>query len=412
MPLNPIVQAMLANVQAQQQAQQQAEVERSNKAHETQAAEQLAELKQQHKDDFEHNKGMLENATQLLQSQLKTQHLMRTKELADLVSSGKTKPQDVPGMIGMQQIPGVEGLFTQGAFASPEDLAKQEAATIKAKTEAQLGAAEPFKEKDDAREAQKAMNLAEFNRASAERVNRQTRETQLEVANINSAASDRRALIAAHARMDAAARSGVSVDPQVMDSYINDSYITGNTQEQQIPQKLRPSIRAAVPKGWTPLTKADNDQIGGIALVDDLLNSVRTLSSAGSGVMGRASAAIGIGKAGEAQRAVDGLLGNIARIFGGEKGVLTERDLTRARELTYSILNSDKANKDNPEKLEKFFKEKLRSVTGKYDPDQLEQIFAARGLSASKWSNKGDAVPATGRRKVDFDADGNLVEVQ
>lgn len=204
------------------------------------------------------------------------------------------------------------------------------------------------------------------------------RDQRAQLAQINEQGANYRAQLAAQTRL----KGGLGdIDEDTISNYINDMYVTGNTNESQVPQKIRATIKGTVPLGWTPVTKRDSEQIDGLPLMAEFFKTASDLADKGSTIKGKADILLGgFGEAGRVKKEVDGLMGNIARIFGGEKGVLTQRDIERGQGLVYQILQGSKGNKQLVQDLADTWGSKLQGFVKKYPDEQRKQIFGARAI--------------------------------
>lgn len=172
----------------------------------------------------------------------------------------------------------------------------------------------------------------------------------------------------------------------VPENTINDIYVTGNAS---LPGRMkdRTAIQSSVPSGWTPVTKVDNDQIGAIPLISNLFDTAGKLANYSyNSPVKFSERLLGIGEPGSIRQELEGQLGQVARIFGGEKGVLTEKDVARARSLFDNKKLSDKEMLKQLNDIKKTWLGKVNTVLKKYPQDQLEKILRARDIDPSTFN--------------------------
>jgi hypothetical protein len=292
-----------------------------------------------------------------------------------------------------QQIPNSDVTFDPSGYSTPQEQADRTAQAAGAITKAQAQSLEPFKQAEDTRKFTQAQNIADTTFGRELTVHAADRAAQERIATANRASQERIAELNARTRFGIAKMGLDSNDPAI-DNYVNDMYITGNTANIPTNVKLQGAIRGAVPKGWTPLSKTDVTQLDGISLVDNLIAKSRQLATQGSGVLGRAGAATGLGEAGNTAQEVEALLGNVARVFGGEKGVLTQKDVDRAKGLIYSPLQTKEKNLEKAQQLEDLFNDKIGKLVSKYPQDQRDALLSKREIDPQRF-NKNTASPST-----------------
>lgn len=399
---HPIIQAMIESQHIMQNRAQlnenikRGKEEQKLKEHQQQIAEKQNE--QAHDLALQH----LELARHQAEVAAESAKFARSSKIAELLSSGAVKAPtksesipNVPGIIGGGQsiqvpqpfkFPGTEDIIDPSMYANPQEVGRrkiEEAAGMAGATAGATARAQaPFKQaesdrattarlKEIAAQGSNQQKIAEMNIAGRQGVAETSAESRALTAQIS-----------ALARLQAAGQGVQAPDSDTIQSYIDGVFLTGNTKESAIPQKLRPIIRSAAAKGGftTPLTDKDNEQINGIPIVSNFFAKARELADKGSGLMGKAGAITGMGEAGNVKQEVDGLLGNIARIFGGEKGVLTQRDIERARGDVYSLAQGKAGNLKKIDDLETIFKSKIEPILNKYPEVQRKHILESRGI--------------------------------
>lgn len=131
---NPIIQAMIASVQAQQNAQRQGTEAQNMQAQRQAQEEQIANQKEEITNRHEIEKGTLENATKLLGAHLAQSHLEQMGAFQKMIGEGANPQQLQP------QAPDIP----MDAFAGPQQLAQQKASEAGGVVTAQESARQPF----------------------------------------------------------------------------------------------------------------------------------------------------------------------------------------------------------------------------------------------------------------------------
>lgn len=421
--IHPIIQAMLANAEFKQKERSQEETKRRNKAEESNASEQrkqeadrLKEEQRQHDLQHEYNKGLLDIHTKTLANELEKDALNRRINLGKGVQEGTLKPQAVPGVIGAQSIPGVEGIFPQGSFQSPEEHLKQMGQQAGEIAGGQAQALEPFKAADDARARQQATDVANINHQNDLLKAQMNEASQLRVAQVNNAARLQNTALAGRYRLEAA-KNGVATDEDTLNNYYNDLYVTGTRKSSTIPAKLKPFVEkmagGAAPLGDNPKDSAVIDSIPKIQEILGIADKLSEYSYRGDKKIDTLLGGLGLDSERlKLENQLKGLAGNISETFGKEVGRKTEQDIKRATELLHSAMLSPDKNKENVKEAGKIFDSVLRPIISKYDKNgQLDKILAgrnidpesvkgARGSSAPKKKmaiqlDNGDKIPDT-----------------
>lgn len=403
--INPIIQAMGETSKRQAHAKDLTEKTRSAKAEENHRQQQLAQQEAQFEKQHELGQRELDLHTQTLKQAYELQNLNKLKELFGIAQAGgdvgammggsstggegpnsSNAPQvQIPtvtnpnAQTGKVNIPGL-GLIDPKAFGSPEQANQNLQARFKAQAAGTSEGSEPTDTRRAEADFKKQLEItnrqetvAAANRASMERVSADDRRSREKVAQAN------------NATRIAVANLGLSASLAPDSNVIDDIYVTGN---RTLPGgKIGISIEGAAPKGWTPVTKADTSLFENVVTAKKLIDDARVLASNSYDTNpGEAlKTAVGIGEGGATKNRVEGLLGNLARYFGQERGVLTEKDVDRAKKLIYSPRLSEAQNLKNVGELENLLNEKIALVTKKYPKDQLEAIMSRRGLDASKY---------------------------
>lgn len=404
MPVNtaafdPIIQAIFRSSQAQAQAKQQAEVERVNKVKEDQHNEEVAaeqgrfqqtqDLANQHlklqRTQFEADQ---KNQEALLHEHAFTR-LANTIAAGGKPQEGVSQPQFNSPESGLPAQSGSSSTFrdplsgqdfAQSLFPTQQSLMQNKLD----EKEGELKLADKYASVKQGREAEYDQKLLSQKQTFDANESKLDRETRLKIAQDNETGANFRANLAARTRLNGGLGSD---DEDTIGTYINDMYVTGNTNESQVPQKIRGAIKGTVPTGWTPLVKRDIEQIDGIPIMQEFFNTIQELATKGSTLKGKAGVITGLGDAGRLKKQTEGLMGNIARLFGGEKGVLTQRDIERGSGLVFQILQGSSGNQKLVNDLKDDWKAKLQGFTQKYPEDQRKQIFSSRAIDPSFMSD-------------------------
>ncbi len=421
--VHPIIQAMIAASAAGQQ-QQELKQKKVTDAEQAQVRQQQLKLEQQRIDN--------ESAASHAAHDLMVQNIEHTRaqeefkrkiellgKAQELVSNGTpasaiSAPSGNPNGSQIINIPGLGSInIDPNLLQTADQRGRQEITQAAAKAKAIAEVQQPF---DLAKLGVQGQNQLAQTREQG--VQRQKEIDQTEAGNLlrtklqgeNALAVAKeatfRTLAAAKIRLS---NVGKDLGEQTVNSYINDAYVTGNISN--IPVKYQPAVRGALPEGWTPISKPDQTKFDGIPLVNDLINKGLTLAKqSAEGYGQRAAAATGygfLGSAGETRQQVDALLGNISRVFGGERGVLTQKDIDRAKGLIFSLSNTDDQNSQKVQDLKKIFKDSLSSTLNKYPEDQLTNILIHRGVDPAEFKGGQSNTPAKTRIEI---SPGQFVE--
>ena len=169
-----------------------------------------------------------------------------------------------------------------------------------------------------------------------------------------------------------------------------DIYING--VGANYPAKTRLAVAGVVPKGWTAPTKKDIEVVEGIPTIMALFDKAKGLAdySYDQGVGKYLETQGGTGEGAILRNELDGQLGSIARYFGQERGVLTERDTARAKKLfTGALLNKTENLKLNDD-IKKDWFNKIATSLSKFPADQRAAILTSRGLDPREFGIKDE----------------------
>ncbi len=409
--VNPIIQAMVAAAQGKARAQER-EQQKAQDKEQNQLQKERLKQEQQRIDAEAKARDATHELAKAQMELTRQQHIyQQTSDIWDKLNQQVAQGADPNNFaapsgnprIGAAPITSIPGLgsaqFDPNSLASPAQRLKVEAdraaGIARSTTQAQQDVLKPIEEaraQRDQRFDLEKLGIQGENQIALEKARAADESKKQELLfkhqkDLNDA-DNKTSMAVARIRLS---NLGKDLTDQTVSSYINDAYITGNIST--IPTKLQPAIRNALPSNWTPINKADQTKFEGIPLVNALIDKGLQLSKeSAQGLLQRGAAATGfgfLGSAGNTRQEVDALLGNIARIFGGEKGVLTQKDIERAKGLIYSLTATDDQNSQKIKDLEAIFKEGLKSTLDKYPPDQLSQILVKRGVDPDQFKGGG-----------------------
>jgi len=318
---SPIIQAMIASQRTMQDKANLAERVRSNKVDESHRQQQLDQLtnyqnkqleieKEAHDAEAEWRKAQA--ARQLAQDKIQSLELIHkgfpAQVIPAILSGAKYNPGQQgtggPGVMGQSVAPSL----TIGGQEIPTDLlpTPQKEAALKLKEaedalRSKLAIEEPF-------------NVGKFNREQGgrERIAQMTTDRTADVAGIradaqreiagerNASAEKLAELRAQNAKDIAMIRlmsqgGGLGTSDEVIGSYLNGLFGTGDTKESAIGEKLRPGVRAAgAQRGFTKTI--DKKDIEGLKNVDKLepifqrYEQFANMLPSGNGLLGKAKA--------------------------------------------------------------------------------------------------------------------------
>lgn len=398
--VDPIIQSMVATVQnnraieaSKNAAQKTAEEIRSNKAQEQQRKDDQKRLE----DQFNKTHDLAIQAADVANKH--TQAMIEASRLANVLSLGKgvqegyikptggMQPGQIPTVLNQGQAPGFNipgmGNVHASQFESPDQKSARDLAQKAAEYKSQ-------------REAQEGMLQFQNNLGVSPTKQAELQNTK-DVANINVAgrlnntetkddADYKKAIAIALLHSTG---QGQSLDPDTADQYVQGLFVNGKIKLNQIPLKQRGGVLAAGKAlGYNaPLDSKDNELIDGIPMMQQFFQKARKLAELDTGISGTLGTAtgglVGDKEAGRIKGELDGMLGNIARIYGGEKGVLTQRDIERGTGLVHSIKQGKEANLKTVTDLENTFNSKIGPVLKNYTPAQQKAILEGRDITLS-----------------------------
>lgn len=376
---------------------------------------QFDELQKQHDQENKRAEKQLEINLQMHKQQLRQNQLLETDMIQKLINSGvnpqrgdvniQPEPNMLPPGPNGEQAPGIQmpGINQPGmgnykipntdiqldpnAYTSPQEQIQRTLDLMKGETTAKESAAAPFRQAEQERLFGQQQRIADTTFSRELVVHANDRAAQERIAAQKDATDRYLGELNARTRLRLA-QSGLDSNNPAIDNYVNDMYLTGNMDKVPGSSKVQNAIRGSVPNGWTPLSKIDAAQLDGIPMVDQLIIKTKQLATQGSGVIGRLGAATGLGESGNTAQEVDALLGNVARIFGGEKGVLTQRDVDRAKGLIYSPKQSQAKNLEKAQQLENLLNTKINQLITKYPEDQRNALLGRRGIDPGRFAKQ------------------------
>ena len=400
---SPIIDAIVNwQTQKRQAASQeldkkkQAEVERSNKVQEQQRQQQLDQARREIDQQHELDKLRTDAQRDTNYAALIDQLTKSTKSGVDLSTLSKT---DEGGNQYFEAPSGLKiplGLIPdykkQGEIQNEADYNKAFNTTLGQET-----ASAPFDEAKDKRQAQIKKDMQDADNAFQMRVEQYRQQGRSQdlanelasrerIARVNNDADNWRASLAAKVKLSSP--SLFSEDDNIISNAVNDVYITGNTPEDKVPAKLRMALKGAVPKGWTPINKKDDEVFSSVQQIGSILDDARHLADTASYDVSATSAmGAGLGMFGDAaatKRRLTARAGELAKYFGKEVGVKTQKDIERAMDGAYSPYNTQEQNSIGVAKLQSVLDNAAKIVLKKYNPDQAQAILAKRGIDGSR----------------------------
>lgn len=386
--IHPIIAAMIANADYQQKVKSQAEEARSNKANEDLRQQQLQDTVETHKNDYNLAKDRLTAETNHLMSLMENEHQERIRGAYQDVQSGLKKPQDIPGALGVQQIPGTDVTGATGSFPTPEEhfvnLGKQAAAV----TTATEGAKQPFEQAARNDQFQKAITVANIGAGSKEDVARTVDATKRLIdqnkMDYQSQLLDlkRQSLLQGNTNGDQAAK------------LYNDVYVTGTTKFSSLNKNERNLVLNSAPSGHTPLDPKDNDLIDNIPKVQDILHTAHELAGyslhpTSGTVLPTLQGSFGLG--GPQQELKDSLKSKVDALVPIFAKVSRFSESTIRNQLSglYSSTNSPQENATKVAQTEDYLNSIVQPVLKKYAPDQMKQILSNRDIAYKGYTIAG-----------------------
>lgn len=352
---HPVIQAVLAASQLKHEAlqlkQRKDEADADRALREKQLNEQMKRDDATHKLNLDH----LDLAKQTLANALEQHKLANRMQAYEAVNKGFVKPQDVPstqgagGVSGMpsfslpsgqQSIPGFNELIQKGTIATPEDLAKQHLLNVGNEETARYNARIPFEQAKSEQDIQerKAQDSETFKRMLVQE-NMQTNRAK-EIANINGGWREQLKVLDAQGRLEAARNKVATTEGQV-GNLVNELTVTGTRKTSSLTKEEK-AVYDRV-KG-DKITLGDNpkdvETLKTLPQLLDFVKKTKELATTDTGGASLVSNLPGIGylspKAGDIKRLsqeVEGQMGQVSRNYDAQRGVLTQQDIVRAREL-------------------------------------------------------------------------------
>lgn len=393
--ISPIIKAMLANAEFQQRGKQQAEEQRSNRENEKIRREQLKQASDFHTDEYKQAQMRLDAEVAHLHALMDNEHAQRQRQAREDVAKGLVKPQNVPGTVGVQQIPDTDLLGPTGSFQTPEDVLNLQNKATAGKITAEETAKAPFEQAARDDQFHKAVTVANIGANSKEDVARiadQTRrmidqnkfDYQNQLLDIK-----RGQLLQGNANADQASK------------LYNDVYITGNTKLSSLTKEQKNQVINFAPPGHTPLDAKDSDSINGIPKVQDILNTAKDLAGYSlhptSGTLSDTlQGQLGLGgKQQELKKSLKSQVEALVPIFA-RVSRFTETTIRNQLEGLYSATASPQENARNVARTEKFFDDIINPILGKYGKDQAVKILSNRDIAYKGYTIPGTDSPSTG----------------
>jgi len=408
--IHPIIQAYVQGQQLEQSRLQQEEAKRKNLEQEKidrEAMKQRAELAQQAND-------LDKTRLDLLLKQHSFESKAKGFESLSKAIAGGAKPQPSaipgtfemgPGGVSVQQ--GIQDPLTgnqydPSLFPTLENIISGKAQEAGAITQSQAQARAPFEQEQDLRQGQIRQTLQRENEASDLLRTREQIQSQEKIAQMRDATDRFTAQVAARTRL----ALGGSENEGIVQSFINDAYITGN---KPVPVKYEGVVRSNLPKDWTPISKGDANSLDvypTIQRIADLSKQLAEYSYDGpkGGIGSTGKLAIGVGPAKVIKDELDNLAGQLARYEGVDKGAFSNKDREYAQSRIFRLGSSYKDNLSRAAEIEDYYRTKLSGNFAKYPEDQKSAILSNREIDPSKLSK------STPKRKVYNPKTGKIEE--
>lgn len=429
---HPVIQAVLAASQLKHEAlqlkQRKDEADADRALREKQLNEQMKRDDETHKLNLSH----LDLAKQTLANALEQHKLANRMQAYEAVNKGFVKPQDVQPVqgtggisgipsfsipSGQQSIPGFNELIQKGTIATPEELGKQRILQIGAEETAKQKAAQPFLDAAEQRkiDERKAQDSETFKRMLVEQNMITNRAEKL--ANINGGWKEQLKVLDAQGRLEAARNKVATTEGQV-GNLINELTVTGTRtpgsltkDEKNIYDKVKGNL---VTLGGNPKLV---ESINGIPQLLEFAKKTKQLAELSQGPASVISKLPGSGFFNDSaaqiqnlEKELNGTMGNISRIFGGERGVLTQRDIERGQELVKpGFLSSGPQNVKKAEDFISDVQTKIGTYLNQFPESQRNAILASRGISPSDLNSGVEIKEFNGvKYKVKKNASGGM----
>lgn len=424
--INPIIQAMVHTAQNAKDAEQLKEKIRASKANEDFQSHHLDIQTQQAERDRDLRKQEVANQTDQIHALIDQMHLGNVGKIQDIAHKGgdlrgiynklginvtggegptasyAAQPQiptvTQPAPSSGLSIPGVGNGIDPSAFGGPEQAAANAGNQAQAVAAGTSAGQLPAKLQEMTEEGKIRKGLQDAQIASAQSIDKYNRASAERIAQWNN-----------NARIQAAGMGLAAANAGANENAVDDIYVTGN---RTLPAgKFGLAIERSVPKGWTPLTKADNEIFDNALQADNIIKNARSLAtnSYNTNPGGAFQTMIGFGEGAATKNRIEGLLGTLSKYFGRETGRLTDPDIERAKKLVYDPKLTEAENLGNVQKLDELLSKKIALVTKKYPKEQLQAILSKRGLDPDKFSGTSQAAAPIVENWV-RGADGKLVK--
>ncbi len=177
-------------------------------------------------------------------------------------------------------------------------------------------------------------------------------------------------------------------------SAIADDFKDGSSTFDQLPKgedslRLRGKLAA---EGYRVISKKDQENLEGLSTVKQILNLYDSLNSA---YKTHGAQSILSPEVRDLETRADALSGIMSRLYGGERGVLTEKDVERVKGARPSKLNTifdSKRNDARMTDLKSFYNEKAKQFKGTMTPQQSQAVDKRFDLSLGGEASSDDAV--------------------
>lgn len=167
---------------------------------------------------------------------------------------------------------------------------------------------------------------------------------------------------------------GVEIDPDQIETYAKDLN-EGTTEEGLIPSKLRPYVKTLMrQRGWRVTPKKVRQAIDEAENAQNVVEEIRTISrqvnTAREGAINRGFTGVKnllevlnqSGLAADLETVRGSFAGNLARVIGAERGVLTDQDRAWAMRMVPSIWTTREKAERDLDRLERALKKKVAAA--------------------------------------------------
>lgn len=389
--ISPIIKAMLANAEYQQNARKQTEEERSNKEVEKQKKDELKQRQDEHTDNYKQAQQRLDAEVAHLHALMDNEHAQNQRQARLDVQQGLTKPQDIPGTVGLQNIPGSDVVGPTGSFSTPQDATDLLANRTAAVTTATETAKAPFEAASREDSFKKAITVANIGQTKAEDVARIAADTKRAI--------DSNRLDYQNRLLDFKQQSLMQGnDGDLAAKLHHDIDIAGTQKVTSLTPKQKELYQRSSPPGQSPLDPKDSDSINAIPKVQDILDTATKLSKYslfhGDNKVDALQGHFNLGgPRQQLERSLKSQIDALVPIFA-RVSRFTETTIRNQMEGSYSPTASPEENLKSVGATEKFFDDIINPILGRYSKQQATDILSARDIAYKGYTIPNTSAPA------------------